>query len=128
MSDLTGQTALVTCASRGIGRAIAAQLASEGARVAVHYATNRAAAGEVAASIERAGGSAFAVHSEFGLNGVESDVEALFAGLEAGLGGQPHRPLPRGQRRVVARPRWMSSPGGSGLRDAQKTESNSEGT
>jgi 3-oxoacyl-[acyl-carrier protein] reductase len=89
MSDLTGQTALVTGASRGIGRAIAERLVAEGARVAVHYATNQAAASEVVASIERAGGSAFAVHAEFGLNGVESDVEALFAGLEAGLGGQP---------------------------------------
>jgi 3-oxoacyl-[acyl-carrier protein] reductase len=89
MSDLTGQTALVTGASRGIGMAIAERLVAEGARVAVHYATNQAAASEVVASIERAGGSAFAVHAEFGLNGVESDVEALFAGLEAGLGGQP---------------------------------------
>jgi 3-oxoacyl-[acyl-carrier protein] reductase len=89
MSDLTGQTALVTGASRGIGRAIAERLASEGAHVAIHYATNQVAAGDVVATIERAGGRAFAVRAEFGLNGAESDVETLFAGLEAGLGGQP---------------------------------------
>lgn len=42
-----GQNVLVTGASRGIGRATAERMAEDGARVAVHYATNREAAEEV---------------------------------------------------------------------------------
>jgi 3-oxoacyl-[acyl-carrier protein] reductase len=49
--DLSGQTILVTGASRGIGAAIARQLGDAGARVAVHYAQGRAAAEAVAAEI-----------------------------------------------------------------------------
>jgi len=88
MGDLTGKSALVTGASRGIGRAIAERLASDGATVGVHYGTDEAAAREVVASIERSGGSAFLIHAEFGVDGVESEVEALFAGLAAGLGDE----------------------------------------
>jgi 3-oxoacyl-[acyl-carrier protein] reductase len=84
MADLSGRTALVTGASRGIGRAIAIRLASDGARVAVHYGRNETAAKEVVATIERAGGEAFPVHAEFGVDG---DVDTLFAGLREGLGG-----------------------------------------
>ena len=42
--ELAGRTALVTGGSRGIGRAVCARLAGEGARVAINYASNEAAA------------------------------------------------------------------------------------
>jgi acetoacetyl-CoA reductase/3-oxoacyl-[acyl-carrier protein] reductase len=55
MKRLEGKTALVTGASRGIGRAIAVSMAREGARVAVNYASNDAAAKEVEAEITALG-------------------------------------------------------------------------
>ncbi|MFF3669744.1 SDR family oxidoreductase [Microtetraspora malaysiensis] len=82
MTQLTGKTALVTGASRGIGRAIAQRLAAAGALVAVHFGTNEKAALETVQLIEKEGGRAFPVRAELGAPG---DVDALFAGLEAGL-------------------------------------------
>ncbi|MFJ6937470.1 SDR family oxidoreductase [Streptomyces sp. NPDC101132] len=82
MGNLTGKTALVTGASRGMGRATAERLAREGALVAVHYSTGADAAAEVVAGIEKDGGRAFAVQAELGVPG---DVHALFLALEEGL-------------------------------------------
>ncbi len=53
---LQGQVALVTGASRGIGRAIAGALAEEGAYVIVNYQTNRSAAEDVVDEIQKQGG------------------------------------------------------------------------
>jgi 3-oxoacyl-[acyl-carrier protein] reductase len=86
MGGLRGKTALVTGASRGIGRSIAARLAADGALVAVHYGSNEAAAKDTLATIQRDGGQAFAVRAELG---VDADLDALFAGLADGLAGRP---------------------------------------
>ncbi|MFE1544341.1 SDR family oxidoreductase [Streptomyces microflavus] len=82
MGKLTGKTALVTGASRGMGRATAERLAREGALVAVHYATGADAAAETVERIEKDGGRAFAVQAELGVPG---GVHELFLGLEEGL-------------------------------------------
>jgi hypothetical protein len=54
MSRFSGQTALITGSSRGIGRAIAERLAAEGASVIVHCNRNRAAADQLAAKLGNA--------------------------------------------------------------------------
>jgi 3-oxoacyl-[acyl-carrier protein] reductase len=58
MTDLSNQSALVTGASRGIGRATALRLAKDGARVIIHYGASRDAAERVADEIRSAGGQA----------------------------------------------------------------------
>lgn len=61
---LEGKVALVTGASRGIGRAIALKLASEGAKVAINFAGNTAKAEEVKTDIESNGGEALLVQAD----------------------------------------------------------------
>lgn len=62
--DLAGRVALVTGASRGIGRAIALQLGASGAAVVVNYRGSEAAAHEVVGQITAAGGQAIAVQAD----------------------------------------------------------------
>jgi 3-oxoacyl-[acyl-carrier protein] reductase len=64
MIDLSGKAALVTGGSRGIGRAIALRLASQGADVAFSYKGNEAAATETAGAIEGLGRRALAVQAD----------------------------------------------------------------
>lgn len=64
MNKLFGKTALVTGASRGIGRAAALALAQEGAQVLVHYGSSAKEAQQVVAEIEKAGGRATAVGAD----------------------------------------------------------------
>lgn len=81
MKPLAGKAALVTGASRGIGRAIAQRLARDGARVAVNYAQSDQAANALAAEI---GG--IAVHADMGdLTGIETmfnSAAQAFGGLD----------------------------------------------
>ncbi|MFZ4675073.1 MAG: 3-oxoacyl-[acyl-carrier-protein] reductase [Nodosilinea sp.] len=62
--SLAGQVAVVTGASRGIGRAVAIALAAAGAQVVVNYARSSTAADEVVAEIAAAGGSAVAIQAD----------------------------------------------------------------
>jgi NAD(P)-dependent dehydrogenase (short-subunit alcohol dehydrogenase family) len=66
MSDLISRTALVTGASRGIGRAAAHALASAGARVIVHYGSGAKEAETLVAEIRAAGGVADAIGADLG--------------------------------------------------------------
>jgi len=61
---LANKVAIVTGGSRGIGRGIALELASEGARVVVNYRSDSAAANEVVALIRQQGGEASAIQAD----------------------------------------------------------------
>lgn len=74
--SLNGKVAIVTGASRGIGRQAAIQLAESGAKVAVNYSSNKSKADEVVKTIEQSGGQAVAIQADMSK---VSEVEMLFA-------------------------------------------------
>lgn len=86
MFSLSGKTALVTGASRGIGHAIAIEMARAGARVAVHYGANTQAAKETVSAIEAEGGTAFTVQADLAQSG---GADALIDDLVTELRGAP---------------------------------------
>lgn len=83
MQILEGQVAIVTGASRGIGRAIATQLAGLGAKVIVNYSSSAVHATQVVQEIIDAGGEAIAVQADVSKL---ADVERLFAECIAEFG------------------------------------------
>ena len=76
MGKLTDKVAVVTGASKGIGAAIAKELAAQGAAVVVNYASSKEGAARVIAEIVSAGGKAAAVGGNIAR---AAEVEALFA-------------------------------------------------
>lgn len=83
MGDLSGQVALVTGASRGIGAAIARRLAAAGARVCVHYMSSVEAAQRALLDISGAGGSAVAIQADLS---EPAGIERLFGELDRSFG------------------------------------------
>ena len=82
LGALAGKIAVITGASRGIGRAIALRFAAAGALVAVHYARNREAAENTLCEIERQSGAGFVLGVELG---TRESVDILLAQLDAEL-------------------------------------------
>jgi 3-oxoacyl-[acyl-carrier protein] reductase len=83
MLTLAGKTALVTGGSRGIGRAVCSLFGRLGARVAVAYTRDEAAAREVVSEVEAAGSTAVALRADLARDG---EAERLVAKAEKALG------------------------------------------
>ena len=83
MARLDGKTALVTGASRGLGRAIALEIARHGASIAVNYVQSREAASEVATQIETMGPKAIALQADIS---DAAQCQRLIDEAEAALG------------------------------------------
>jgi enoyl-[acyl-carrier protein] reductase III len=84
MSELIGKVALVTGASRGIGRACALRLASLGARVAVNFLSSKTEAADVVRQIQSLGTEAIAVRGDVSS---PDDVEAMVEAVAGRFGG-----------------------------------------
>ncbi len=85
MSELSGRVAVVTGASRGIGRAVAIALAAEGARVVVNYQSSDVKAAETVEAIKIAGGDAramrFDVSDAAAVDGAMKQIAADMDGI-----------------------------------------------
>jgi 3-oxoacyl-[acyl-carrier protein] reductase len=80
---LAGKVAIVTGASKGIGTAIARQLAAEGASVVVNYASSKAGAEKLVGEIAASGGRAIAIQADLAK---KSDIDRLFAETQKAFG------------------------------------------
>ena len=80
---LTGQVAVVTGASKGIGAGIAKHLAAEGAAVVVNYASSKEGADQVVDEITKGGGKAIAIQADVAK---KKDIERLFAEAKRAFG------------------------------------------
>lgn len=80
---LTGKVAVVTGASKGIGAAIAKNLAAEGAAVVINYATSKSGADRVVSEITGNGGKAVAVQADVAK---PADIQRLFAETKKAFG------------------------------------------
>lgn len=83
MSELKGKVAVVTGASKGIGAAIAKDLAAAGAAVVVNYSSSKEGAERVVAEITGKGGKAIAVQGDVSK---AADVQRLFKETKKGFG------------------------------------------
>jgi 3-oxoacyl-[acyl-carrier protein] reductase len=83
MNRLSGKTAVVTGASKGIGAGIAKGLAAEGAAVVVNYASSKDEADHVVAEIKAKGGKAIAIQGDVAK---AADVERIFAETKQAFG------------------------------------------
>jgi 3-oxoacyl-[acyl-carrier protein] reductase len=84
VGPLNGKVAIVTGASRGIGRAVAERLGRDRARVVVNYMQNTGKAQEVVEAVEASGSEAIAVQADIGRL---EDVRRLFQAAEERFGG-----------------------------------------
>jgi 3-oxoacyl-[acyl-carrier protein] reductase len=80
---LAGKVAVVTGASKGIGAAIARELASQGAQIVVNYASSKAGADTVVSDIVKGGGKAVAIHADVAK---PDEIRRLFAETKKAFG------------------------------------------
>jgi NAD(P)-dependent dehydrogenase (short-subunit alcohol dehydrogenase family) len=82
MTNLSGKRALITGSARGIGSAIALELARSGAEIALHYVNNRDSAEETGRKIAEMGGKYCILQADLGLPGGASDLMRLCGGID----------------------------------------------